>query len=448
MSLRKDVHEGWSQIHLWPLLIDRVPLSLLRPPSPSFSSPSGVMLHIHLIRRGLLVPYRGLVHHWQAPNWRYVGQYSVTFVVRLHPQEGPVRFGTVYTIENSLQLSKSGRSYNTLALTMSPNRSASAVHAATESLSASVARLDSAAHSEWPYPKATRPPSDRALLVWSKYLQQHVFIFNEIFSYGPHTAIPKRTVLYSARKPPRLFIANDTCKAGAPPARRGSALAVDRLWPLYQPEWLRFCQDEYPAETCHYKQPELLDGVHSFRCEIDAQELFRRQPSRHPNLPLYLGCAVDSGYVVEIVFKSYACTLADMVDRGAASDGLWRATVLSQLKDVTAHQVGLAQVRIVPKEKGERDEREDVSCCISDHSKARVHGAASAGTYSDPEANLSGIGSERRTLMESKMNNGGRAGDEERIARHGSNHKREGSDGRGKTEGSEQKTEGKESMPI
>ncbi|KZW01723.1 hypothetical protein EXIGLDRAFT_48218 [Exidia glandulosa HHB12029] len=44
-------------------------------------------------------------------------------------------------------------------------------------------------------------------------------------------------------------------------------------------------------------------------------------------------------------------------------------------------------------EDGRRDEREDVSCCISDHSKARVHEAASAGTYSDPEANLSGIGS-------------------------------------------------------
>ncbi|KZV78662.1 hypothetical protein EXIGLDRAFT_562461, partial [Exidia glandulosa HHB12029] len=84
--------------------------------------------------------------------------------------------------------------------------------------------------------------------------------------------------------------------------------------------------------------------------EIDAQELFRRQPSPHPNLPLYLGCAVDNGYVAEVVFKSYTCTLAEMVDRGAASDELWRATVLSQLKDAVeyVHSLGLAHNDISP----------------------------------------------------------------------------------------------------
>ncbi|KZW00360.1 hypothetical protein EXIGLDRAFT_761712 [Exidia glandulosa HHB12029] len=173
---------------------------------------------------------------------------------------------------------------------------------------------------------------------------EHLHRFEGFFS-GGNIIDREREIIYSTLSPPALFTAYDTAPAGAPPASPPTQFSADRIWPLYQPGWLR--TDYHALHPSHYrKAPAFPDGAQNFLHEIQAYELFRDR-AQHPNLPEYFGCVVDQGYVVDLIVKEYPRTLAQAVESG---DLEHRDDIMAQLEDVIkyVHSCGIAHNDISP----------------------------------------------------------------------------------------------------
>ncbi|KZV96107.1 hypothetical protein EXIGLDRAFT_733931 [Exidia glandulosa HHB12029] len=187
---------------------------------------------------------------------------------------------------------------------------------------------------KWPYPLDTYPkvPYAGRALLWDTFDQREVqILFCSIITGGPGITRPKRTLVYSTLSPPGIFIVEDYGAQDDPPQAAGAPYDPANIWPRYESDWLSIDLHDMDDVTQWAKYPLDYYAAHELVVELRAQELFRRQSTRHPCMPEYLGCYVGNGWVVELRFKRYPRNLHEAVESGQKLDV---ASIMSQLEDV------------------------------------------------------------------------------------------------------------------
>ncbi|KZV96108.1 hypothetical protein EXIGLDRAFT_733932 [Exidia glandulosa HHB12029] len=206
--------------------------------------------------------------------------------------------------------------------------------------------FDPAVLAKWPLPTSVYPPFCSSLL-WDEFGEREIHVMYESMMDNVDTGVRERTVLYSTLSPPGLFVAVDGGPFHDPPHAAGEPYDPQSTWPLYDPSWLRISPDDLDDETTYTKHPLPYSDAHNFILEIETQEFFRHQSTTHPNMPVYLGCEVDRGWVVGVVLRRYPRTLRDAVENGVQVD---IPGIMAQLEDVVKylHSLGVVHNDINP----------------------------------------------------------------------------------------------------